>query len=65
MAEYVCELTEKQKTDLRKRLREQIVRCRDCKYLEPGWYSPQCGFLGGGTRPDGFCAWGEERDSDG
>lgn len=40
---------------------ELVTRCRDCKYIELGLYSPKCGFLGLGTSPDGFCAWGERR----
>ena len=56
-------------------IRERIVRCRDCVYCEEGPNgSPECRkllfageFLSDapiplGPCPDGFCAWGEERD---
>ena len=56
--------------------RERIVRCRDCvnyrdntlsgrpicaKFLEAVGYSDYCYAL---VSPNGFCAWGEERDHD-
>lgn len=43
-------------------LREEIVRCRDCKYYIDSdlFYNPFCSFLNDhDTQPDGFCAWGE------
>lgn len=54
-------------------VRERIVRCRDCKYAEH-YESGLCGpfilcghFESEGCKamvdPDGFCAWGEERDA--
>ena len=73
MTEYVVDLTDKQTTDLRKVRRERIVRCRDCKYSFVGClsgatrckrmliqdtYEPGCMKVD----PDGFCAWGEERE---
>jgi len=49
-------------------LREEIVRCRDCKrvtidqgdhdYREPLW----CGLFRIDVSLDGFCAWGERAD---
>ena len=33
MSEYIIDLTEKMMTDLRFFRHEQIVRCRDCKYM--------------------------------
>jgi len=52
-------------------LREQIVRCRDCKhYADHEWViatdvSDVCHFWASGVgvkvEPDGFCKWGERR----
>lgn len=41
--------------------RERIVRCRDCKFCEDGY----CVLLefSDGRMDDGFCKWGEERES--
>ncbi len=58
-------------------VREQIVRCRDCKHMHTvrhwlGMDVDECwlhadresGALGKErTEPDGFCAWGERRDA--
>ena len=50
-----------------KPLHEEIVRCRDCRYLCDdgstwgcGWHC-SCLTTNDGTPPDGFCAWGERR----
>ena len=51
----------------KERLREEIVRCRDCKhYREHEWMiatdvSDVCFFFADGVKvaPDCFCAWGE------
>lgn len=44
--------------------REQIVRCRDCKwYLHDEHYGDGCRwFCCEIYKADGFCAWGEQRD---
>ena len=50
-------------------LREEIVRCRDCRCMEQrisfdgtvGWFL--CTHFDRPTRRDGFCAWGERRDA--
>lgn len=48
--------------------REEIVRCRDCKYLvddDSVWVCDGfCANIGfnDGTPPDGFCSWGERRE---
>ena len=68
MAEYVVELTDKQATDLRRVRRERVVRCRDCVH----WRRPtdrersRCAGAMAFVEPtpDGFCAWGEERETD-
>ena len=56
-------------------LREEIVRCRDCKYFDADVYVLpndenwvySCVFWGAMRHvpsPDGFCAWGERRTND-
>ena len=49
-------------------LREEIVRCRDCKHHENHGYwfmcqLPDCdgGYANWMVEPDGFCKWGEKR----
>ena len=48
--------------------REEIIRCRDCKYSKRYWNreKPLCRRLlpvfSFYVDPDGFCAWGERRD---
>ena len=44
------------------RLREEIVRCRDCRFALA--HGNGCGRNQDiyDTEPDGFCAWGERRD---
>ena len=50
-------------------LREEIVRCRDCRWL---WGSDELCMLPDGNgdylriyvNPDGFCAWGERREQE-
>lgn len=78
MAEYVCDMTDdypdvpygadEYSGTLERR--ERIVRCRDCKHAaELGHLCLMFAFnLGNGTiippdvEPDGFCAWGRERE---
>ena len=54
------------------KLREEIVRCRDCKHAEPddsgrSYYKDMlwCSELGGDdsmpVEPNDFCAWGERK----
>lgn len=44
------------------RLREEIVRCRDCVHCMSYWQSDYCDYFSHVTNnPDGFCAWGERR----
>ena len=51
-------------------LKEQVVRCRECFYYEKdpepideGW-PMMCGLTGMDMLPpNGFCAWGERRES--
>ena len=51
------------------RLREEIVRCRDCAWLakdDSVWKCRKMGFaidyVTGDEAPNGFCAWGERRE---
>lgn len=75
MAEYVCELTDDYpdvpfgSDDYSGTVerRERIVRCRDCRYAEPMPLSFSdlliCAYLDDmSVEPEGFCAWGEERN---
>lgn len=71
MAEYVVKGAEPNETVLHSRtpngyeawhwlpVREQVVRCSDCRYYEPNTYSHfTCELLTFNVEPDGFCAWG-------
>ena len=43
----------------------QVVRCRDCKHCMSYWKSDYCDYFSHVTNdPDGFCAWGERRESE-
>ena len=53
------------------RQREQIVRCKDCKYLDRKDYTKThkipitgswCNWFADTCEPDGFCAWGERKE---
>ena len=47
-------------------LHERIVRCRDCVGLVETWNGWECERFSGQYHmayPNGFCAWGERRDS--
>ena len=77
MAEYVCELTDdypdvsfySDEYSGTVERRERIVRCRDCKHAIMSYQDryPRCAgpMVKEATLvdPDGFCAWGEERDA--
>lgn len=67
----IDEITKRDVEQVSERLRalgwEEVVRCRDCKYLCDdgsiwgcGWHC-SCLSTNDGTPPDGFCAWGERR----
>ena len=47
-------------------LREEIVRCRDCKHYtdDEVEYRHYCNEWCGQVKPDGFCAWGERREDE-
>lgn len=54
-------------------LGEEIVRCRDCRHMEPRTFNDPitdidaewflCSYFERPTRRDGFCAWGDRRDA--
>ena len=56
-------------TEQRAYRRERVVRCRDCKHAIMSYQDryPRCAgpMVKEATLvdPDGFCAWGEERDA--
>ena len=62
MSEHICKADAKNLAILKPYLREEIVRCRDCKRWESGccdwnpYYDDPVD-----DKPDGFCAWGERR----
>ena len=46
-------------------MREQIVRCKDCKHVDDYYTTPLYCYRqtpGRPVEPDGFCAWGERMD---
>lgn len=55
MSEYI--------TDESGEVRGEIVRCRDCKYSDKGYWCRYFGKYGDlvTVTPDGFCAWGEKK----
>ena len=74
MTEHVCEITqdypgipyEHEDFSATMERREEIVRCRDCKFSTSMGY--QCEWFHGDylthaqVVPEGFCAWGERRE---
>lgn len=72
MAEYVFEIDESRADAMGNvpcERREEVVRCRDCKYArEEGtvcnWFADFDGVIIPSTvEPDGFCAWGQKEES--
>lgn len=80
MSEYIVDWDENLVIDTfsKNSLREEIVRCRDCKYasLEPEsdaksrrryqggyWCDELSEGIGLFCAPDRFCAWGEKREA--
>lgn len=77
MSEYIIDWDENLVIDTfsKNSLREEIVRCRDCKhYYEADNYHPQGNYTSHCCKyfdtyndevaPDGFCAWGERRENE-
>jgi len=42
-------------------VREEIVRCRDCRYFHIGTNTDCCVFTEKYAHPYGFCSWGEKK----
>ena len=68
MTEYIIEYDEALAVDVygRADMREEIVRCRDCKWFIKansltGW-NDVCNLTDSNVVPNGFCAWGERRE---
>lgn len=64
MAEYAVE--EPSDRSASWRVRERIVRCRDCKHYteDEAEYYHYCGSWCEQVEPDGFCAWGKRKEVD-
>jgi len=73
MAEYVVEEPSDRSPSWR--VRERIVRRRDCKYATPDtsgrkrykgylWCDKLTEGIGFSVAPSGFCAWGERKEVD-
>lgn len=61
--DFVVELDDGTKVPLNADVRERIVRCRDCRRSFEKRGELWCrGIIGPSIEPDGFCAWGEERE---
>ena len=56
MSEYITEWVSHNIED--PFVREEIVRCRDCKWFDGDM---SCDKLAVCAGPDGFCAWGERK----
>ena len=63
MTEFVCELTDA-RYEMDWTPKEEIVRCRDCRFFRIGLNTDSCAFTDKYARADGFCAWGERRNQD-
>lgn len=66
MAERIIDLpTEKMATDLRFWLREEVVRCRDCKHFVTNIHGSYCKrSISTTSDPNGFCAWSSRKESE-
>lgn len=65
MTEYILDLTAFDSETLDDGLREEIVRCRDCKLWESNdcEWNPFCNDPDF-DEPDGFCAWGKRKGAE-
>lgn len=67
MSEYILNLAQEFVENYPDALREEIVRCRDCRYFNCLWTDCYVckrnkeNFMPF-VEPDGFCAWGERRE---
>lgn len=64
MTEYILDLTAFDGETLDDGLREEIVRCRDCKHEEDDveGFAYWCNANNRPTALEGFCAWGARRE---
>lgn len=58
--EIVVEAKDGDRLNPPQEIRERIVRCRDCGMCGPDSF---CDLLQRHVCPDGFCAWGKEREA--
>lgn len=65
MTEYIYD-TSIEATFLHEQKREEIVRCRDCKWMSKDTVHYKACYrlhaIEFMVEPDGFCAWGERRE---
>lgn len=58
MSEYIYDWTPN-----KQHAKEEIVRCRDCRFLKDGDSGRWCiKSITLRDEPDGFCAWGERKE---
>lgn len=43
--------------------REQITRCKNCRYFMQYWQSDYCDYFYHEVHPFGYCAWGDVKRS--
>lgn len=63
MGEFVCELTDA-RYEMDWTPKEEIVRCRDCRFFRIGLNTDSCAFTDKYACANGFCSWGERRNQD-
>ena len=79
MTEYICENADVffdsetmpsggkvvQRMTIDIKVKQEIVRCRDCKHSDRAYWCKHFGSYGDlpPVTPDGFCAWGEREDT--
>lgn len=64
MNEYIFEIGVRTHGGVYSHLREEIVRCRDCKhYKHSSWHRCDLYSIAHEVEPDGFCKWGERKEA--
>ena len=63
MTEYIVDIGFMSQPDLGVSIREEIVRCRDCKHYDNYLGSCIRRYTHFAAEHDGFCAWAERRDA--
>ena len=62
MSEYIVDIGFMSQPNLGVSIREEIVRCRDCKYFTTNIHRSYCmKSIITLYSPDGFCTWGERK----